>query len=199
MRTTALAAAAAAAALTLTAGATAGPATARNIAHEHFTDVFTSPVYDCGGLVMAQDSGVVHVDLSITQHAQPGSGGFPYFRENVHGTIVTTNQATGGTYTQKFTSNSHDHTILDNGDGTITVTIYASGGARYYDQFGTLVLKDPGNIRFAFDLDYHGTPGNPTDDTEIEGSFHIVRDSTGLNETDGRDFCEDVLLFTSAP
>ena len=68
---------------------------------------------------------------------------------------------------------------------------------RAYDQFGKLVLKDPGNFRFSFDVDYGGTPGDPSDDIEIDDSFQVVRDSTGLNDTEGRDFCADVLEFTS--
>ena len=59
------------------------------------------------------------------------------------------------------------------------------------------MLKDPGTIRFAFDIDYNGTPDNVDDDTGVEGSFRIVRKSTGLNETAGRDFCEDLVEFTT--
>jgi hypothetical protein len=110
---------------------------------------------------------------------------------------VTTNLTTGGTFTNVFTANSRDHSIVDNGDGTITITDFASGGSRYYDTDGNLVLKDPGEVRFAFDIDYNGTPGNPDDDQDVADSFRIVRDSTGLNETEGRDFCADLLEFTS--
>jgi hypothetical protein len=81
--------------------------------------------------------------------------------------------------------------------GTITIMVNSSGGWRAYDQFGKLVLKDPGNFRFSFDVDYVGTPGDPSDDTEVDDSLRVVRDSTGVNQTDGRDFCADVLEFTS--
>ena len=56
---------------------------------------------------------------------------------------------------------------------------------------------DPGTTWLAFDVDYNGTPGNPDDDEEIDGSFHVVRASTGRNDTDGRDFCADVVEFTT--
>ena len=85
----------------------------------------------------------------------------------------------------------------DNGDGTITVTDYGAGGSRFYDQFGKLVLKDPGSIRFAFDIDYNGTPGDPSDDVEVPDSFRIVRPSTGHSDFSGRDFCADLAEFTS--
>jgi hypothetical protein len=80
-------------------------------------------------------------------------------------------------------------------DVTLVDGLGPAGGA--YDQFGKLVLRDPGNFRFSFDVDYGGTPGDPSDDTEIDDSFQVVRDSTGLNDTEGRDFCADVLEFTS--
>ncbi len=169
------------------------PATARTIDKGHFHDIFTSDVYDCDG-TPAQDSGDVSGNFVFNQR---GSSPFPYYRESVHGTVVTTNLATGGTYTNVFTGNSRDHTIVDNGDGTITITVFASGGSRFYDQNGKLVLKDPGQTRFAFDVDYNGTPGNVDDDEEVADSFRVVRDSTGRNDTEGRDFCADLVEFTS--
>ena len=60
---------------------------------------------------------------------------------------MTTNLKTGGTFTNIFTANSRDHTIVDNGDGTITITSFGSGGSRFYDADGKLVLKDPGEVR----------------------------------------------------
>jgi len=169
------------------------PAGAQPIDKGHFHDVFTDDPYSCDG-TPAQDSGDISGNYLLNQR---GSSPFPYYRESVHGTFVTTNLLTGGTFTQVFASSSQDHVITDNGDGTITILVQGAGGFRAYDQFGTLVLKDPGNFRFSFDIDDHGTPGDPSDDTEIDGSFQVVRDSTGLNDTEGRDFCEDVVLFTS--
>jgi hypothetical protein len=178
----------AAAALVPGTGATAVP-----LDKGHFNDVFTSDVYDCNG-TPAQDRGDVDVNFLFNQR---GSSAFPYYLESVRGTVVTTNLNTGGTYTNKFAGSSKDQTIVDNGDGTITITFYSTGGSRWYDQDGTLVLKDPGNIRFAVDVDYNGTPGNPEDDSEVPDSFRVIRESTGLNDTEGRDFCEDLVLFTS--
>jgi hypothetical protein len=169
------------------------PATAQPIDKGHFHDVFTSDVYDCNG-TPAQDSGDVSGNFVFNQR---GSSPFPYYRESVHGTVVTTNLETGGTYTNVFTSNSSDHTIVDNGDGTITITEFASGGSRFYDADGKLVLKDPGEVRFAFDIDYNGTPGDPSDDIEVPDSFRIVRSSTGNSDFSDRDFCADLVEFTS--
>ena len=172
---------------------TSTPATARPIDKGHFQDIFTSDVYDCDG-TPAQDSGDVSGNFVFNQR---GSSPFPYYRESVRGTVVTTNLATGGTYTNVFTANGRDHTIVDNGDGTITITVFASGGSRFYDADGKLVLKDPGQFRFAFDIDYNGTPGDPGDDVEVPYSFRVVRSSTGNSDFSDRDFCADLVEFTS--
>ena len=169
------------------------PATAKPIDKGHFNDVFTSDVYNCDG-TQAQDSGHVSGNFVFNQR---GSSPFPYYRESVHGTVVTTNLETGGTYTNVFTANSKDQTIVRNGDGTITITVFASGGSRFYDTDGNFVLKDPGEVRFAFDIDYNGTPGDPSDDIEVPDSFRIVRPSTGNSDFSGRDFCADLAEFTS--
>jgi hypothetical protein len=172
---------------------TSTPATAAPIDKGHFDDTIDSGVYDCGG-TPARDTGTVHVNFVFNQR---GSSAFPYYRESVHGSVTTTNLETGGTFTNVFASSSKDQTIVDNGDGTITITQFAAGGSRYYDQNGRLVLKDPGEVRFAFDIDYNGTPGNPDDDVDVPDSFRLVRESTGLNQTDGRDFCVDLVEFTT--
>jgi hypothetical protein len=128
---------------------------------------------------------------------QRGSSPFPYARSSAHGTVVTTNLNTGGTLTDVFTTNSKDQTIVDNGDGTITITVFASGGSRFYDADGNFVLKDPGEVRFAIDINYNGTPGDPSDDVEVPDSFRVVRASTGNSDLSDRDFCADLVEFTS--
>jgi hypothetical protein len=171
----------------------AAAATAKPIDKGHFRDVFTSDVYDCDG-TPAQDSGHVSGNFLFNRR---GSSPFPYYRESVHGTVVTTNLETGGTFTNVFTGNSRDHVITNNGDGTITITVFASGGSRFYDADGKLVLKDPGQTRFAFDVDYNGTPGDPGDDVEVPDSFRVVRSSTGHSDLSDHDFCADLVEFTS--
>lgn len=168
------------------------PAGARPIDKGHFDDVFTSDVYDCNG-IPAQDSGDVSGNFLFNQR---GSSTFPYYRESVHGFAMTTNLETGGTFTNVFSLNDKDHTIVDNGDGTITITSFASGTSRFYDADGKLVLEDPGQVRVAFEVDYNGTPSDPSDDIEVPDSFRIVRGSTGNSDLSNRDFCADLAKFT---
>jgi hypothetical protein len=168
-------------------------ASAQPIDKGHFHDVGTSDVYtDCG--FPAQDSFDVSGNFVFNLR---GSSPFPYYRESVRGTVVTTNLETGGTYTNVFTATSKDQTIVDNGDGTITITTFAAGGSRFYDSDGKLVLKDPGEIRFSVVIDYMGTPGNPDDDVFVDDSFQLVRPSTGNSDFSDRDFCADLLEFTT--
>ena len=186
-------------ALVITGLAVAGllistPVTAKPLDKGHFHDVFTE-VYDCDG-TPAQDDGDVSGNFVFNQRGGTKHP-FPYYRQSVRGSVATRNLNTGGTYTNVFTANSKDQTIVDNGDGTITITVFASGGSRFYDQNGKLVLKDPGEVRFAFEIDYNGTPGNPDDDEMVPGSFRVIRDSTGRNDLDGRDFCADLVEFTT--
>jgi len=160
----------------------------------HFHDVVTN-FFTC------ETTGTpVREDVDVSGNFlfnQRGSSPFPYYRESVHGTFAWTNLETGDTFNQVISGTNKDQTIVDNGDGTITITIFAAGGARYFDQNGTMVLKDPGEIRFAVEIDYAGTPGDPSDDTEIAGSFRAIRESTGRTDTEGRDFRADLVEFTS--
>jgi hypothetical protein len=169
------------------------PAIAKPLDKGHFHDVVTDS-FDCDGTPVHE---VLDASGNFLFNQRGPRHPFPYYRESVRVTIVDTNLNTGGTFTQILTANSKDQTIVDNGDGTITITVFAAGGARYYDQNGKLVLKDPGEVRFAFDVDYNGTPGDPSDDQEVPDSFRLVRESTGLNQTEGRDFCADLVEFTS--
>jgi hypothetical protein len=169
------------------------PVSARPIDKGHFHDVFTGDVYDCDG-IPAQDSGDVSGNFVFNQR---GSSPFPYSRESLHGTVMTTNLQTGGTFSNIFTANSSDHSIVDNGDGTITITGFASGGSRRYDADGNLVLRETGQLRFAVDIDYNGTPGDPSDDVEVPDSFRIVRPFTGHSDISGGDFCAALAEFTT--
>lgn len=167
------------------------PVNAQPIEKGHFHDVFTSDVYDCNG-TPAQDAVDVSGNFLVNQR-----GSFSYFRESVHGTVVTTNLSTGGTLTQQFATSQSVHTIVDNGDGTRTLTVFAQGGLRYYDADGDFVLKDPGHVRFAVDVDLNGTPDDPSDDDFVPDSFRIVRSSTGNSDLSDVDFCDLLVQYTS--
>jgi hypothetical protein len=186
-------AAAAACGLVLVGGIVASaPAAAQPLEKGRFHDVFTE-FFDCDGTPTRLD-GDVFGNFNAVRH---GSG-LVFFRESVRGTLVYTNLNNGGTYTEIFTGNNRDAQVTDNGDGTLTIVVHATGSTRFYDTDGNFVLADPGQTRFQFMVDDGGTPGDPSDDEEIEGSFQVVRESTGRNDTQGRDFCADLVTFTQS-
>lgn len=180
-------------ALLATVATITAPADAKVLERGRFHDVFTSDPYDCDGTMAIDD---IDVRGSFTGVVR-GSSPFPYYVQHVMGRVVTTNLDTGGTFTQVFSNNFKDHSITDNGDGTITLVTVAAGGTRYYDQDGRFVLKDPGRTWTSVVLDYHGTPGDPSDDTVVPGSFQIIKPSTGNSDFSGRDFCDDLRQFTA--
>ncbi len=190
-RTTALAGLLAATSCVGMGGIGVGGAAATPVDKGQFHDTFTGPVVDCEGTPV-QD----HVDITGTYVLnQRGPSPFPYYRESTRGTITWTNLDTGGTFTRVFTANSRDTRITDNGNGTITIVVSAAGGSRFYDSAGRLVLKDPGAVRYSFAVDYHGTPGDVEDDTDVPDSFQVLKPSTGHSDLSTRDFCDDLRQF----
>jgi hypothetical protein len=146
--------------------------------------------FDCNGTPTHQAN-----DLTVTYTAVARRGNV-YYRESLTGRQVWTNLDTGGTYSNHVSQNGGDHTILDNGDGTITIVSQGAGQASYYDTDGNFVLKDSGVFRFSFGVDLHGTPDDPSDDTDVPDSFQLLKDRTGRADTADRDFCDDLRLFT---
>jgi hypothetical protein len=84
--------------------------------------------------------------------------------------------------------------VTDNGDGTLTIPGMGAGMSKYLGPDGFLFL-DAGQFRFEVLIDHGGTPTDPSDDEEIEGTFRVVRDRTGRNDTEGCDFCDDIHEF----
>jgi hypothetical protein len=173
--------------------AAAGSVDAAPIERGSFHDEGTETLPDfCGDLDMIHSWDISGRFIGVVR----GSNRLVRFQDSVRGTDVWTNSETGRSYTQIWSANTRDLKVTDNGDGTLTILIQASGGSRWYDGDGKLVLRDPGLVRFEVLVDHNGTPSNPFDDEEI-AFLGVVKGSTGLNETEGRDFCEDIILFTS--
>ena len=103
--------------------------------------------------------------------------------------------ATNRTFTEVDNFIVKDQRVTDNGDGTLTILIKATGSVKFYGPDGKLLFNDPGRTQFEILVDNGGTPQNPEDDVFLE-ELGIVKGSTGRNDTAGRDFCEDFLEFT---
>ncbi len=165
-----------------------GSVGAQPMEHEHFTDSSSRVIRNfCGSLRIREDT-QVRGSLLVKQQ---GSERLAYFIEHFHGTVTRTNLANGRTVTETFNNVFKDHTVTDNGDGTLTIVGMATGSNKVYGPDGKLLLNDPGQIRFAILIDHGGTPIDPNDDEFIE-DLGIVKESTGRNDFQEFDFCEVV-------
>ena len=167
------------AAVTLAAAASAG-------------QVFRETIHDEDTLVLADfcDQQALTVELAfvldLRVHAVPhGRDRLDYFLQHGIRTEVLTNPANGKSLTSVATVIEKDMRVTDNGDGTMTILILASGNAVLYGENGKAIARDPGQIRFKILIDHGGTPTDPTDD-EFLADLGVVKDSTGRSD----DFCE---------
>ena len=98
---------------------------------------------------------------------------------------VLHNPATGKTLTSVATVTEKDMRVTENGDGTLTILVLATGNAVLYGPDGKAIARNPGQTRFEILVDDGGTPNDPSDD-EFLGRLGTVKESTGRND----DFCE---------
>jgi hypothetical protein len=181
---------AATAALTLVG--LSAPALAKPLVREHFQDSSSEVVEEfCGDLTVRIDREVTGTFLLNPQ----GRNRLAYATENVRETFSVTNLATGKSYTSVSRVTFRDLKVTDNGDGTLTIPVLATGSEKWYGPDGKFLFNNAGQVRFKLLIDHSGTPTDPDDD-EFLAFLGVVKDSTGRNDTAGRDFCDDVHEFT---
>jgi hypothetical protein len=164
----------------MVAGAASAGLIFRDTIHEEETFVIDD---FCGAGLTVRDE--FAIDLRV-QVVSKGREGLAYFLQ--HGQIVDhfTNLANGNTVTGVVGPVlEKDQRVTNNGDGTLTITILATGNAVLYDESGTPIARDPGQIRFQLLIDTNGTLEDPFDDEEI-AFLGVVKESTGRSD----DFCE---------
>ena len=163
------------------------PAEARLISREVIHEEFSEPVEDwCGqeGLTVQVEGTYDAVFRMVSQ----GSEQLIHFKGRER--FDETHTANG--VTTRFTQRNivKDLKVTDNGDGTLTIIILATGNATLYGPDGKAIARNPGQVRFRLVVNHNGTPTFPDDDTEI--SFEQIKGSTGRSD----DFCEaELALF----
>ena len=167
-------------------------ASAALVSNMRFHDTFSEVSHDfCGDMHVRTVYDVYVHELARTK----GSGDLLYFSTNAHGTISDINLATGKSYTNTFAFNDRDQRISDNGDGTITIVAAGTGVNKYFGPDGELLFMDAGLTQVQLDIDLNDTPTDVSDDTFVEGSFQLLK-QTGRQDTSGRDYCEDFRAIT---
>jgi hypothetical protein len=174
--------AAAAAILAATAGA--GPPFRETI-HDEFE--FVDDNFCDAGLTVE-----VAVVLDIRVHANPhGRDRLVYFLQHGTETDVFTNLENGKSIRSFSRVIEKDMRVTDNGDGTLTVLIQATGNATLYGEDGKAIARNPGQIRIELLIDHGGTPNDPSDDVVL--AEELVKGSTGRSD----DFCEAAVAALS--
>jgi hypothetical protein len=167
------------AAVVLVAAAGAGPVLNERF-HEEDTIVLEN-FCDVPGMTV-QLAFAIDGRVHAVQHGRQEA---PYFVEHVKETDVFTNLANDKSVTLFTNAMTKDLRITDNGDGTITILVLATGNAVLYGEDGKALARNPGQIRFKILIDTAGTPSDPSDD-EFLAFLGVVKGSTGRSD----DFCE---------
>jgi hypothetical protein len=179
LRLSAILALGATVAVTLAAAASAG-----QIVRESFHDEGTFVIEnfcDVPGLIV-ENMFVADGSVRAVPH---GPNGLAYFLEHATQTNVFTNVANGKAVTLVGKVTEKDLKVTDNGDGTLTILVLATGNDVLYGPDGKAIARNPGQIRFEILVDHGGTPTDPSDDEFLE-FLGVVKESTGRSD----DFCE---------
>jgi hypothetical protein len=134
-----------------------------------------------------------HVVGHATTTIRLNRNGFPEFTTRV--TVVTTwtNEATGKSLVNDIRQVARDLSVVDNGDGTITVTYEIVGTPEWLKSpDGAVYLRDFGRIVFAAILDFNGTPSDPSDDIFITEEIVSITGPHPEADSDFSLFCQIV-------
>jgi hypothetical protein len=121
----------------------------------------------------------------------------PYGADRTGTVDVYTNPASGLTLTNVFRGQFRDATIaIDDTTNVLTLTVRKSGTLTVFGTNGDLLFRDAGTFLATVLLDDGGTPAIPDDDTFITDP-EITFGPHGRTDTYDRDFCADLVAFTS--
>lgn len=154
--------------------------------HQHIVETFPGEV--CGVPV------TITLDFILNDQERLATSGFPLFKTTFSGTETDTNPATGKSVTTFSAGVSREPTVVDNGDGTITLRRAVTGvseAVRLAD--GTLLFRDVGRLVHVTVIDYNGTPTDTSDDEVLSDSIEFVAGPHPDLESGRTLFCEVVV------
>src|SRR5918997_4437334 len=149
---------------------------------------FRETIHDERTFVLDDFCGVAGLDVEVNSiidaRVQVGSRGrdqLSYFLQHGTTTETLTNPATGTSLRSVTRVLEKDLRVTDNGDGTLTILLFATGNATLYGTDGKAIARNPGQFRFRLLVDDGGTPSDPSDD-EIIDFLGVVKQSTGRSD-----------------
>lgn len=167
--------------VTLTAAG--GPATAKPIDSGTIHNEFSFAVTDfCG--VAGLDIDIEVVDDIRFRLGSRGTAQLPYLLGQVTGHQTLTNPDNGRFVTVSTRVLDKNLEVTDNGDGTFTILVLATGNETWYGMDGKAIGRNPGQSRWEILVDNSDTPQDPSDDEFLE-FLGDVKGSTGRTD----DFC----------
>lgn len=170
-------------------------ASASQVEADHYVDDFSftvdphDPEY-CPDLDFAvTDEG--HVEGFF--HGVRRGDGLVYYSDHFRFEETVTNLSNGKTLQITGHASSMDAQIVDNRDGTLTITWKFVG--TILNEFPTVTFRDSGQVMGQDLIDNGGTPGDPSDDEFVE--FLGFLKEVGRHDTSERDYCADLAEFLS--
>jgi len=171
---------AALAGLTIVMAVPAGSASAKPLERGSFHDEFSNVLEDYCDVpgLDVRNEGTIDARFLVLAR---GAAKTPYFMQ--HGVLrqVLTNEATGESVSVLVRTLEKDLRVTDNGDGTFTILVLATGNATIYDGNGKAIARNPGQVRYEILIDNGGTPADPSDD-EFLDFLGFVKESTGRSD-----------------
>ena len=175
----------------LTLGATSASAAPPEIDHWTFDDSHVEQEAHDDFCLDEEGNEIVPFDVLFEEHSHGNFRGMErngvfYGASTVHIEQSWTNLETGMSFSSVWQGQDKDLHVMANEDGTFTVEVLFTGPTKYYDSEGDLLFTDVGRTFSTFLLDENG-----------EFLDFLGGDSRGRFETMDRDFCADLIEFTT--
>ena len=166
------------------------PAAAQLVDRSHQHIVLTIPNDEVCGVPVT-----TAIDIIANDQERLAQSGFHLFMTTGRSTVTWTNPATGKSVSNFFAGVfAKDLTVVDNGDGTITVRTAITGVPEKITlPDGQIVTMDVGRVVFVSVIDYNGTPTDTSDDVTISTSIESISGPHPDLQSDFALFCEVVV------
>ena len=144
---------------------------------------------DCPGIVYRTDQ-----TNTLREMARTTGSGLELVHELAKLTQTNTNLATGKTLRFELNVMNKDVRIVDNGDGTWSAVFHSAGSIAIFADHRRVATDRAGLYEFVITFDDAGTPGDATDDVEID---FVTTKEAKRTTTEGCHFCDAMNRWTT--